>query len=666
MVDDRPDNFTVLEAVLNLPNYNLVRATSGFEAATIAAQTEFAVILMDVQMPGKDGFETAREIRRQGASKDAPIIFVTAIYGDEAYVNLGYDAGAVDYIFKPFNPHILKSKVSVFADLFIKTRKLIHQSDLLRDLEKREHANKLLDVRIRGLQREQALQQKYKDLVDSIDHCIIWSATPETLRISFISPQVEKLTGYKVSEWTNENNFWLTYLPREDSELVLESLNRAKLGEDVAIENRIITKEGKTLWFHTSIHLADQELRGLSVDITSLKEAELAQRFFAEAGAQLAASNLDSEKILSKIIDLTIPRHGGWCGVNIIGEEGKIKTAALSPEYPKKADLIYEAVIQTGTSEIVSEPFSCICVPLLARDRVLGTITIGSDTKQYQKKDLEVIEELARRAALAIENALLYAKAEDAIQTRDEFLSIASHELRTPLTPLKLQFQTTAKLISDGKFETLTPERLKKMMATSDRQLDRLNKLIEELLNVSRINLGRMDLDYESMDLSQLIRSVAEQYKDQLAGASCELSLDLDASIRGEWDTNKLEQVIINLLTNSIKYGHGKPIRIRAIDKKDRACIYVQDFGIGIDVEAQKRIFNLFERAPSAKKYGGMGLGLYVVSNIVKKHGGKINVESRLGEGTTFILELPKKAAIAVLDPSKKLKTISNFKSYIH
>src|ERR1700727_2673952 len=113
LVDDRPDNFTVLEAVLDLPNYNLVRATSGFEAITLAAQTQFAVILMDVQMPGKDGFTTAREVRQRGASKDAPIIFVTAIYGDEAYVNLGYDAGAVDYIFKPFNTHILRSKVAV-------------------------------------------------------------------------------------------------------------------------------------------------------------------------------------------------------------------------------------------------------------------------------------------------------------------------------------------------------------------------------------------------------------------------------------------------------------------------------------------------------------------------------------------------------------------------
>jgi PAS domain S-box-containing protein len=691
LVDDRPDNFTVLEAVLNMPNYNLVRATSGFEAIRIADQMEFAVILMDVQMPGKDGFETAREIRRQGKSKNAPIIFVTAIYGDEAYVNLGYDAGAVDYIFKPFNPHILKSKVAVLVDLFLKTRKLVHQSERLRDIEKREHANKLLDVRIKGIQREQALQQKYKDLVDSIDHCIVWSINHETMKFTFVSPQAEKLTGYKTFEWTSGNDFWLKLLHPEDSEKVLEAIEKAKKGEDVEFEKRLITKEGKTLWFHTSIHLGEHsELRGLSIDVTSLKKAELTQRFLAETGAQLAASALDYDKILAKITEMVVPKLGSWCGIHMVDENGKIKTEALSHEYPEKAELVCEfeknyqmifgkthgmpAVIGTGKPEVVSfeniDPSlstaisdlglrSYICVPMVIRERVLGTITIASTKKDFQNDDLTVMVDLARRAALAIENALLYNKSESAIQTRDEFLSIASHELRTPLTPLKLQFQITSKLIKDGKFQTLTPEKLKKMMETSDRQLNRLNTLIDELLSVSRINLGRMELYYESMDLSQLIRNVAEQYKDQLESSSCELSLDLDPTIKGEWDPSKLEQVIVNLLTNSIKYGQGKPIRIQAASTNGMAHLTVQDFGIGIDDGAQKKIFDLFERAPSAKKYGGMGLGLFVVNNIVKKHGGTIRVESKLDQGTTFILELPKK-------PAEQSKEAYNTKSYLH
>jgi signal transduction histidine kinase len=309
------------------------------------------------------------------------------------------------------------------------------------------------------------------------------------------------------------------------------------------------------------------------------------------------------------------------------------------------------AVIRTGKSEQVSLDISplgllsYICVPMVARGRVLGTITVGSLKKRILREELQVIEELARRAALAIDASLLYQKAESALQTRDEFLSIASHELRTPLTPLKLQFQMTAKLISEGKFETLTPEKMKKMMDSSDRQLDRLNSLIEELLNVLRINLGRMDLDCKSMDLSQLVRNVADQYKDQLAISSCELHLELD-SVFGDWDTDKLEQVIINLLTNSIKYGLGKPIHIKVANRGDMAILIVKDHGIGIDDEAQKRIFDLFERAPSAKKYGGLGLGLYVVNNIVKMHGGSIRVESKLAKETLFTLELPKKQSL--------------------
>lgn len=703
LVDDRPDNFTVLEAVLNLPNYNLSRATSGFEAIAIASKKEFAIILMDVQMPGKDGFETAKEIRKAGPSKDAPIIFVTAIYGDEAYVNLGYDAGAVDYIFKPFNPHVLKSKVAVLAELFVKTRKLVHQSELLRDIEKREHANKLVDVRIKGLMREQGLQQKYKDLVESIDHCIVWSASHENLRFSFVSPQAEKLTGYKDSEWIHERDFWRKLIHPEDLNTVLDGLQRARKGEDVEFEKRLMTKDGKELWFHTSIHLAEhaegfgQELRGLSVNITSLKEAEIAQRFLAESGVHLAHSALNYNTILSKLSEIVVPKLGTWCGVHMVGESGKLETAALTQEHGAMSALISEfekkyqsifgkdhgmpSVIRTAKAELFeaenADPIlkdvasklglcSFMCVPMLARDRVLGTFTIGSIKRKFRKNDLEVAEDLGRRAALAIENALLYTKSENAIQTRDEFLSIASHELRTPLTPLKLQFQITSKLISDGKFGTLTAEKLKKMMNTSDRQLDRLNKLIEELLSVSRINLGRMDLEVGPMNLSQLIRSVADQYKDQLEASSSELALELDPLIEGKWDTNKLEQVIVNLLTNSIKYGQGKPIRIQATDEGDIARVCVQDFGIGIDEEAQKKIFDLFERAPSAKKYGGMGLGLFVVHNIVKKHGGTIRVESKLDQGTTFILELPKKPAELPVSTRPPADNTSKSSSYFH
>ncbi len=227
-----------------------------------------------------------------------------------------------------------------------------------------------------------------------------------------------------------------------------------------------------------------------------------------------------------------------------------------------------------------------------------------------------------------------------AIRVRDEFLSVASHELKTPLTSLKLQVQSLLEMpppIADA----VEAERLRSSFAMTERQVRRLERLIGNLLDVSRIAVGRFMLQREKMDLVPLVREVVAQFTAEIARGRYVLSLKLPPHARGSWDPLRLEQVIVNLLSNAIKYGEGKPIEISLEMIAGHARLSMRDGGIGIDRENHVRIFERFERAVSLN-YGGLGLGLYITRQIVTAHGGTIRVDSRLAAGSTFTVEIPR------------------------
>jgi signal transduction histidine kinase len=232
-------------------------------------------------------------------------------------------------------------------------------------------------------------------------------------------------------------------------------------------------------------------------------------------------------------------------------------------------------------------------------------------------------------------------QAQQAVRTRDEFLSVASHELKTPLTSLKLQVQgllATPPAVVDKN----EARRLASSMALTERQIRRLERLINNLLDVSRIAVGRFTMEVEDVDLSALVRDVASQFTAELERVGCRLTLDLPDDVMGRWDALRLEQVVVNLISNAIKYGDGKPIDLSLAVDDGHALIRVRDHGIGIAPDDQKRIFGRFERAVSVN-YGGLGLGLYITRQIVMAHGGTIRVESTLGEGSTFVVEVPRR-----------------------
>jgi signal transduction histidine kinase len=232
-------------------------------------------------------------------------------------------------------------------------------------------------------------------------------------------------------------------------------------------------------------------------------------------------------------------------------------------------------------------------------------------------------------------------QAEEAVRIRDEFLAIAAHEFRTPLTALQLRLESLTREV-DG---TSPGASIKLQAALKSTQ--RLAKLVETVLDVSRIALGRLVLKPERFELVDVVRDTFEQLGSAAAEAGCELRLSAADPGRGRWDRARLEQVFTNLLSNAIKYGRGRPVQVSIAGDELWVEIRIHDEGVGIDRKDVERIFLRFERAVSARHYGGLGLGLYVARQLVEAHSGAIRVESTPGKGATFIVRLPREQRAA-------------------
>ena len=251
-------------------------------------------------------------------------------------------------------------------------------------------------------------------------------------------------------------------------------------------------------------------------------------------------------------------------------------------------------------------------------------------------------EELRAAERQAIEERGRAQHSQQALRERDDFISVAAHELRTPLTALQLKLQVLERGLKSALDARSDSRNVGGRMEGAIRQAERLGRLVERLLDVSRIASGRLEMNREEFDLAELVRQVAEDFRDPASQVGSELNLDLDGVMVGAWDRLRLEQVLVNLLSNAVKYGAGKPIAVRLEATADRVRLAVSDQGIGIATDDLSRIFSRFERAASIRHYAGLGLGLYITKHIVEAHGGGIAVNSKAGEGSTFVVELPR------------------------
>lgn len=289
---------------------------------------------------------------------------------------------------------------------------------------------------------------------------------------------------------------------------------------------------------------------------------------------------------------------------------------------------------------------SGIVIPLGVQGRLMGVLTFRfAEARNFAPHERDFSSALGALASQAYYRASLYEEAQKAIDIRDSFLSIAAHELKTPLTSLKLQVQLGEMQVekSQAQAAPLAPERLKKIFQVCHSQADRLNALVDDLLDVGRIESGTIVYNFSEADVRAVTESVLERFGEALRLKDVALEVSGAEPLLVICDPFRIEQVLINLLSNSVKYGNGKPVKVRLGRAGARVRLSVKDEGIGIAPEKLETIFNRFERAISARNISGLGLGLYISRRIVEAHRGRIWAESELGKGSEFFVELTAK-----------------------
>ncbi|WP_437591460.1 response regulator [Sorangium sp. So ce1000] len=528
IVDDRPEQLLSLEAVLAPLGENIVKAASGREALRNLLQEEFAVILLDIKMPEIDGFETATLIRKRRSTLHTPIIFLTA-YTDRVYVERSYSLGAVDYIMTPFAPEVLRTKVSVFVDLFKKTQKIKLQAESLR-------------ARAEQLQR----------------------------------------------------------------------LNRAALAINSALSLDAMV---------AAITEAARDVGGAHQAMTLVKLERPGER------ARTAVSLSERYTTFQKEAPPPIP-----------GKLGALVCARNRPLRLTQRDLSLHPEWLDNRGER-PPPRGYLAAPLTAADgQNIGTIQLSDrHDGEFSDDDETVLVQLAQLASIAIQNCV-HAEAREANRLKDEFLATLSHELRSPLNAI---LGWTHLL----RCEPFDAQRVAHGLEVIERNVAAQTKLIEDLLDVSRVTTGKLSISAAPMALAPVVEIAVDAIRPAAEAKGLTIDVSLDPHIEVNGDADRLQQVVSNLTSNALKFTRpGDHILVSLRRAGAMAELTVRDTGEGIAPDFLPLVFERFRQADSTSRrtHAGLGIGLSLVRHIVEVHGGSVVADSPgLQKGSTFVVRLP-------------------------
>ncbi len=764
LVDDQPNNLLALQALLAPLGARVVTAPSGPEALRRLLDQDFALILLDVRMPGMDGLETAALVRERDRSRHTPIIFLTGFDSDLALTVRGYALGAVDFLQKPIVPEVLRSKVGVFIELHQKTEEVKRQAELLREAQRQENDRRLAEekrrweverlreetarekqvsatlalkaaelahtvaerVRAEERLRERARQQA---LVAELGQRALAGLDPEpllreavvlvaqTLGVEYclvleLQPDGDTLLVRAGVGWGEDSGRPPPLHARADQPLgyalaagepiIVEDFRADPrftgpplLQEEGVVSGITVAIPGDTRPYglltaqssrqHTFSHDDGHFLQALANVLAAALQRKRNEGELAAVKDELAAQLADMTRLhqlsarLSDTLDLGPVLHevlravtgildtdmgllllhdaehqelfpGASTGLSeeYLGQVGRLRTAegTLGGAVARRDQLVIEDVdhsplfLPYRAAARLANYRGFYSKPLLNRaGTLIGTLTAYfREARAPTGRQLRLVDLYARQAAEAVDNARLYREIQDANRYKDEFLAMLAHELRNPLAPVlnALGILRAREYAENGS---------RKALDIMERQVRHMTRLIDDLLDVSRLTRGKIELRKELLELSAVVGRAVESTRPHLEARGHRLDVALpDEPVRLEADPTRLEQVLANLLHNAAKYTDpGGQIWLTAERDGDEVAIHVRDTGIGIGPELLPRVFDLFMQGNASldRAQGGLGIGLTLVKNLVKMHGGSVLAHSPgPGRGSEFVVRL--------------------------
>jgi len=585
VVDDLPENLVVMGAILEELHENVVTARSGAEALQLILQHDFAVILLDVNMPDMDGYETAAYIRKRKKSALTPIIFITA-YADEIHKAHGYSLGAVDYLLSPVVPDIMRTKVRVFVELFRMTQEVKRSADE---------------------------------------------------RVALAQMKAGRAAAEAAQAAAEESSRRSAFLAEISSEL-------ASLAEPEGTVGNLARRVVPFLADYAAVHIPGQTGAAHVDELAwATKEATVATASGSSSSVPSQNSPTDMLPSLSEAAARALA-SGKTELLEVNNESRETSIDAAAVDQPSTVGTQHSSRLTSENGDPNHFPFplrAAMVLPLRVRQETLGALTLamGPSGRRFGPADIDLAENLAARAAVFLENARLYQQIKDADRRKNEFLSMLAHELRNPMAPIRNAAEILGAMQAPG-------EELQWVKGVIDRNVKQLARLVNDLLDISRITQGKIRLQLEPVEAAAIVAQAVEISRPLIDSRRHELSFSLPKEqlwVNG--DATRLAQALANLLNNAAKYTEpGGHIEFK-VERDQRQLLFrIRDSGIGIPADMLPKIFELFTQIDRSldRSQGGLGIGLSLVRSVVEMHQGVAQAFSAgLGKGSEFVVRLP-------------------------